>query len=653
LFTRRINLFFLVLGVIFVFYGSSYAENYQCYEPVQCDEEDINCSASMQQCSGPYNGQYLCPIDQAACIFSGDSSSDASFFGSCPDGTYQDPSTGLCYFCPGEADGYETFNPLLFVCDVNYADENFEHPERSSDFGFEMQESFIVHYCNSEYPYCDPGRYGFVAPNDGNSLAVIWDYEPVGHQLGGYVWDYDPAYGNDLIGNYVSVLSGGVLYRSVKRVNSDGTESELHGATFEISSDHKIRVVFQLSLSTDFVDVDEIERDSPDIFARDFAVGDWVDINDWGFSYAYFYDGTNLIGVGVRVECGGIRFCGYNFNSDLADPTFSNQWRCAWEPIIPNLYPGKCPDGYVYSEYLGCYYGPYPKGVCIKTPLLPCLEGSFWDATAQRCADRPLAFCPGYDYGLYWIDGFDWSTGRCEGQGSTYTCPLDPSYPCIDTGSGAYCSPYQCIDVDDPNNVQNTDTTEGANDRTDDGPRDSNGSCLGVVRIFNGQDMRCRPPGLQTGWSDCCRKSRTWFGLGQCGAREQQLAKFRTTIQYRGQERDYTAADARCHYVGDYCAEKIPLAGCVQKKKTYCCFGSPLARIIQEQGRPQLGKGWGDPKSPDCSGFTIDEFQKLDFSKIDFSEWINMIVGQETANLQNNLPNQTQDMQQNIQNMYR
>jgi hypothetical protein len=165
--------------------------------------------------------------------------------------------------------------------------------------------------------------------------------------------------------------------------------------------------------------------------------------------------------------------------------------------------------------------------------------------------------------------------------------------------------------------------------------------------------MRCRPPGLQTGWSDCCKKTKTWFGLGSCTTTEQQLAKLRTTIQYRGQERDYTAADARCHYVGSYCSRKIKFIGCVQKKKTFCCFSSPLARIVQEQGRPQLGKGWGDPKSPDCSGFTIDEFQKLDFSKIDFSEWINMIVGQETANLKNDLSGRTQQIQQNIQNMYK
>nr|HEC1719610.1 mating pair stabilization protein [Campylobacter jejuni] len=37
--------------------------------------------------------------------------------------------------------------------------------------------------------------------------------------------------------------------------------------------------------------------------------------------------------------------------------------------------------------------------------------------------------------------------------------------------------------------------------------------------------------------------------------------------------------------------------------------------------------GWGSPKSPDYRGFTPEEFQKLDFSKIDLSEFIADIIG--------------------------
>ncbi|MCV3378171.1 hypothetical protein L8T67_02110 [Campylobacter lari] len=49
--------------------------------------------------------------------------------------------------------------------------------------------------------------------------------------------------------------------------------------------------------------------------------------------------------------------------------------------------------------------------------------------------------------------------------------------------------------------------------------------------------------------------------------------------------------------------------------------------MFNEQGSPQIGRGWGSPKSLDCRGFTPEEFQKLDFSEIDLSEFIADIVG--------------------------
>jgi len=57
----------------------------------------------------------------------------------------------------------------------------------------------------------------------------------------------------------------------------------------------------------------------------------------------------------------------------------------------------------------------------------------------------------------------------------------------------------------------------------------------------------------------------------------------------------------------------------------YCCYNSRLSRIINEQGRLQLGKSYGAAQNPDCSGFTLSEIDKLDFGKIDLSEFIDEI----------------------------
>ena len=74
-----------------------------------------------------------------------------------------------------------------------------------------------------------------------------------------------------------------------------------------------------------------------------------------------------------------------------------------------------------------------------------------------------------------------------------------------------------------------------------------------------------------------------------------------------------------CHKLGSYCSDKV-LGICVTSKDAYCCFESKLSRILQEQGRPQIGKPWGKPKSETCKGFTLDEFSHLDLSVMDFSE---------------------------------
>jgi len=85
------------------------------------------------------------------------------------------------------------------------------------------------------------------------------------------------------------------------------------------------------------------------------------------------------------------------------------------------------------------------------------------------------------------------------------------------------------------------------------------------------------------------------------------------------------SSSGRCHYCGSYCEKKWPLVGCVQRAKGYCCFNSKLARIIHEQARDQLESfqynTWGSGEGPNCRGFTAAEFQMLDFSKIDLSEY--------------------------------
>jgi conjugal transfer mating pair stabilization protein TraN len=97
----------------------------------------------------------------------------------------------------------------------------------------------------------------------------------------------------------------------------------------------------------------------------------------------------------------------------------------------------------------------------------------------------------------------------------------------------------------------------------------------------------------------------------QCEEEEQALA------MKRGQ--------GLCHKVGSYCAHKV-FGACITKKEGWCCFPSKLGRIVNEQGRAQIGKGWGSAKHPDCSGFTTAQLALLRFDEMDLSEFIRDIT---------------------------
>ena len=127
------------------------------------------------------------------------------------------------------------------------------------------------------------------------------------------------------------------------------------------------------------------------------------------------------------------------------------------------------------------------------------------------------------------------------------------------------------------------------------------------IEIMPGTVMGCHK--ALTGFSNCCSDAG-WgldIGLASCSAGEKQLIAAQT--------------NKACHYVGTYCSDKSLFGLCLQKTMHYCCFQGALPRIINEAGRPQIAKGWGSAKDPDCSGFTVAAFQTLDLSKVDFSDF--------------------------------
>ncbi len=76
-----------------------------------------------------------------------------------------------------------------------------------------------------------------------------------------------------------------------------------------------------------------------------------------------------------------------------------------------------------------------------------------------------------------------------------------------------------------------------------------------------------------------------------------------------------------CTYVGSYCKEEV-LGACIEKRKAYCCFNSPLSRIIQEQVRPQFGQDFGTPKNPSCGGIPFEQISQINWDEVNLDEWL-------------------------------
>lgn len=178
----------------------------------------------------------------------------------------------------------------------------------------------------------------------------------------------------------------------------------------------------------------------------------------------------------------------------------------------------------------------------------------------------------------------------CKGGDAQYTAA-------VNCGNLSYCAGGSCYDTSYVPNQDFAYTVSQMEAHSEAGTEFDDKK----MQIFIGQDNRCHKDVF--GVNSCCGGNAP---VGGCSADENKTVELRDA--------------GKCQSIGDYCS-KSTLLGCYEKTETYCCFSSLLARLIQQQGHTQMGKGWGSPKSPDCSGFTPDELAQLDWSAFDLSDF--------------------------------
>jgi conjugal transfer mating pair stabilization protein TraN len=125
-------------------------------------------------------------------------------------------------------------------------------------------------------------------------------------------------------------------------------------------------------------------------------------------------------------------------------------------------------------------------------------------------------------------------------------------------------------------------------------------------QVFKGYAAHCvKKP---TDYSNCCKLNggaNNWgHHLGANCSKDEK-----TLIEERKKN--------LCVYVGKSSSAKILKIS----KHHWCCFGNMLTKVLQVEGRKQLGLNFGSGGNPDCRGLTFAEILRLDFDRMDFSEF--------------------------------
>jgi len=256
-----------------------------------------------------------------------------------------------------------------------------------------------------------------------------------------------------------------------------------------------------------------------------------------------------------------------------------------------------------YSQREGCGFCTQPTEqlTCYGTPP----EGAVGEVTQAEdtCSAMDLSGCA-FSHGTplrYTSDG-----GLVVAQRETYACEKI-SRQCVEwsaTGSDAECTKQEAAQgTDDLASYRSSSGEALTSALVTSAQLDSvaagqeNGNSANKPGVYNGRDMRCRRP---VGAVDerftpnCCaadlaRPPEGSSGEDACTLPEAELAAARRS--------------GYAHFVGEYCSRRFNApeddtapedtsvnAGdrCIRQTQTYCVFDSVLARLVQEQGRPQL-----------------------------------------------------------------
>lgn len=265
-------------------------------------------------------------------------------------------------------------------------------------------------------------------------------------------------------------------------------------------------------------------------------------------------------------------------------------------------------------RYVLASRSPQNETRMIQGELIP--RDHFEEHYTYACFKGSKKSCAGLrEQGCYQIKSIcqEQAGDRCVLWQQTYSCPSDKKQARTYKSSNKespFCLTGDCADTSYEANTEMMNVMSHLYVL-----REAQNDLKNFKVIFKGQHRWCTRNCLD--FRDCCGNERGWgisLNLSSCDKAEIELRTLRDKNL--------------CIQVGTYCAERDKVFNsCLRKKTTFCCYGTKMARLIQQYGRAQLGIGFGSPEHPICDGLSPEQLNRIDFSKINFSEIFEDIKG--------------------------
>ena len=313
-------------------------------------------------------------------------------------------------------------------------------------------------------------------------------------------------------------------------------------------------------------------------------------------------------------------YCDSGFSKDDKDAVKERAYYCTdnRQPLRRKV------EGSQTEHYRNCWQ--YKEDWIVWSAPYFIEDGACDELREQGCQQQDTGVC------------IDQGSGFCEKANISFSCGIYASSEQVDLcGSSLPCQGGEC-----------TNDLVETYDATDDFKKAASAMAMAdalvdefdveSLKLFKGQVANCDDKG-GLGYSNCCDGDGWGQDLGLISCRDNEKLLMQSM------------KDGKAQYIGKDKRGQFPLE---YTRKKYCEFPSKIGFLIVKGGFEQLGISWGNYNNPNCEGLTLEQFEKVDFNKIDLSPYFDDVMEKASNEMNSKMPSgdlAVERLKQQIENL--